>query len=127
MRVPSGAYAQIRELRDRRREIVRRASARLHAQSAAADSADDEDDAGAALAPDASARSAVAGELAALHEEMVKLQLELIRDACDMAIPLARIRWLPFEISDGLVGLLGTISSLIGMYQVRPVSKPKLS
>lgn len=43
--------------------------------------------------------------------------LTLIRDMCDLPIPMHALDLLP-TVPSGLVGLSGTIASLIGMYEV---------
>ena len=41
-------------------------------------------------------------------------QLQLISDLCDLTIPTSGLGWTSFD--DGFVGLAGTVSSLIGVY-----------
>ena len=43
------------------------------------------------------------------------MSLQLISDLCDLAIPTSALGITSFN--DGLVGLAGTISSLIGVYK----------
>jgi hypothetical protein len=38
----------------------------------------------------------------------------LTSDLCDLTVPLSALAWVNFD--DGLVGIAGTVSSLIGMY-----------
>jgi peroxin-11B len=40
--------------------------------------------------------------------------LQLLSDVCDLAIPSSALGWL--NLDDGIVGLAGTTSSLIGLY-----------
>ncbi|KAI0026086.1 peroxisomal biogenesis factor 11 [Xylariomycetidae sp. FL0641] len=41
-------------------------------------------------------------------------QLQLVCDLCDLTVPTSALAWANFD--DGVVGLLGTLSSLIGIY-----------
>ncbi|KAI1387382.1 peroxisomal biogenesis factor 11 [Hypoxylon trugodes] len=41
-------------------------------------------------------------------------QLQLLSDLCDLTVPTAALGWVGFD--DGVVGLAGTVSSLIGVY-----------
>ncbi|WYZ35616.1 hypothetical protein EsH8_X_000263 [Colletotrichum jinshuiense] len=41
-------------------------------------------------------------------------RLQLISDLCDLTVPTSALAWLNFD--DGIVGLAGTVSSLIGVY-----------
>lgn len=41
-------------------------------------------------------------------------QLQLLSDLCDLTIPTSALGWT--SLDDGLVGLAGTVSSLIGVY-----------
>ncbi|KAI1436178.1 peroxisomal biogenesis factor 11 [Xylaria sp. CBS 124048] len=41
-------------------------------------------------------------------------QLQLVSDLCDLTTPLSALGWVGFD--DGFVGLAGTVSSLIGVY-----------
>lgn len=41
-------------------------------------------------------------------------QLQLISDLCDLTVPYSALGWVNFD--DGIVGLAGTLSSLIGVY-----------
>lgn len=40
--------------------------------------------------------------------------MQLTSDLCDLTIPLSALTWVNFD--DGIVGLAGTLSSLIGLY-----------
>lgn len=53
-------------------------------------------------------------ELKALEKEKAGTRLQLISDLCDITIPTAGLKYLEFD--DGIVGLAGTVSSLIGWY-----------
>ncbi|KAI8965082.1 peroxisomal biogenesis factor 11 [Daldinia sp. FL1419] len=46
--------------------------------------------------------------------ERAASQLQLISDLCDLTTPTAALGWIGFD--DGIVGLAGTVSSLIGIY-----------
>ena len=41
-------------------------------------------------------------------------QLQLLTDACDLVLPTAALGWL--KVNDGVVGMAGTASSLLGLY-----------
>lgn len=41
-------------------------------------------------------------------------QLQLLSDFCDLTVPYSSLGWVNFD--DGIVGLAGTLSSLIGVY-----------
>ncbi|EOO01792.1 putative peroxisomal biogenesis factor 11 protein [Phaeoacremonium minimum UCRPA7] len=41
-------------------------------------------------------------------------RLQLLSDVCDLTVPTAALGWANFD--DGLVGIAGTVSSLIGLY-----------
>ncbi|RKF78483.1 Peroxisomal membrane protein PMP30A [Golovinomyces cichoracearum] len=49
-----------------------------------------------------------------IERERAAINLQLISDLCDLMIPTSAIGLLSFD--DGLVGLAGTVSSLIGVY-----------
>jgi len=40
--------------------------------------------------------------------------MQLTSDLCDLTVPLSALAWVNFD--DGVVGLAGTVSSLIGVY-----------
>ncbi|KAI8631324.1 peroxisomal biogenesis factor 11 [Xylariaceae sp. FL1651] len=46
--------------------------------------------------------------------ERANSQLQLLSDLCDLTIPTSALGWVGFD--DGFVGLAGTVSSLIGVY-----------
>jgi hypothetical protein len=46
--------------------------------------------------------------------ERAVLNLQLLSDLCDLTIPTAALGWT--NLDDGIVGLAGTVSSLIGVY-----------
>ncbi|KAI3324262.1 peroxisomal biogenesis factor 11 [Xylariaceae sp. AK1471] len=46
--------------------------------------------------------------------ERATAQLQLLSDLCDLTIPTSALGWVGFD--DGFVGLAGTVSSLIGVY-----------
>lgn len=51
-----------------------------------------------------------------LERENNAVRVQLISDLCDLAIPIAALGWL--DLDEGIVGLAGTVSSLIGVYGV---------
>ena len=46
--------------------------------------------------------------------ERAAARLQLISDLCDFTTPASALSWIDFD--DGIVGLAGTVSSLIGVY-----------
>jgi hypothetical protein len=48
------------------------------------------------------------------YRERAAINLQLISDLCDLTAPTAALGWTGFD--DGIVGLAGTVSSLIGVY-----------
>ncbi|KAK3303271.1 peroxisomal biogenesis factor 11-domain-containing protein [Chaetomium strumarium] len=46
--------------------------------------------------------------------ERTASRLQLTSDLCDLTVPLSALNWVAFD--DGIVGLAGTLSSLIGVY-----------
>lgn len=48
-----------------------------------------------------------------LHRERSTSQLQLLSDLCDLTVPYSALGWIALD--DGIVGLAGTVSSLIGM------------
>jgi len=60
-------------------------------------------------------------EIATHDTNKNKQMMGIIKNAIDIVIPAARLNWLP--VSDGTVGLAGTVTSLIGIYDTWPVSK----
>lgn len=49
-----------------------------------------------------------------LSRERKASQLQLTSDLCDLTVPLSALNWVALD--DGVVGLAGTLSSLIGVY-----------
>jgi len=49
-----------------------------------------------------------------IQKDRAALHLQLVSDLCDMSVPTSALGWL--ELDDGIVGLAGTVSSLIGVY-----------
>ncbi|KAI1473244.1 peroxisomal biogenesis factor 11 [Daldinia caldariorum] len=49
-----------------------------------------------------------------IAKERATSQLQLVSDLCDLTVPTAALGWI--NLDDGLVGLAGTVSSLIGIY-----------
>ena len=52
--------------------------------------------------------------LTRINRERNVSRLQLTSDLCDLTVPLTALNWVAFD--DGLVGLAGTLSSLIGIY-----------
>lgn len=48
------------------------------------------------------------------HSERSTSQLQLLSDVCDLTVPASALGWVALD--DGIVGLAGTASSLIGLY-----------
>jgi peroxin-11B len=48
------------------------------------------------------------------YRERAAINLQLISDLCDLTAPTAALGWTGLD--DGIVGLAGTVSSLIGVY-----------
>ena len=48
------------------------------------------------------------------HSDRKASQLQLLSDLCDLSIPSSALGWVTLD--DGIVGLAGTVSSLIGIY-----------
>ena len=40
--------------------------------------------------------------------------MQLLSDLCDLTVPTSALGWINFD--DGIVGLAGTVSSLLGIY-----------
>jgi hypothetical protein len=49
-----------------------------------------------------------------LDRERSSSRLQLLTDLCDLTVPLSALAWVNFD--DGVVGLAGTLSSLVGVY-----------
>lgn len=49
-----------------------------------------------------------------VHSERAASKLQLFCDLCDLTSPASSLGWVNFD--DGIVGLAGTTSSLIGIY-----------
>ena len=52
-----------------------------------------------------------------IQRERVAVELQLVSDVCDLTVPSFGLGWAPW-LDDGLVGLAGTVSSLIGVWSV---------
>lgn len=50
------------------------------------------------------------------HSERSASQLQLISDLCDLTIPSSALGWV--NLDDGIVGIAGTVSSLIGLVAI---------
>jgi peroxin-11B len=48
------------------------------------------------------------------YRERAAINLQLLSDLCDLTVPTAALGWV--SLDDGIVGLAGTVSSLIGVY-----------
>lgn len=49
-----------------------------------------------------------------LSREQYAARVQLFSDLCDLSIPTSALGYV--KLDDGLVGLLGTVSSLLGVY-----------
>ncbi|KAK4676984.1 Peroxisomal membrane protein PMP27 [Podospora pseudoanserina] len=49
-----------------------------------------------------------------IAKERAASRLQLTSDLCDITVPLSALAWVNFD--DGIVGLAGTVSSLLGVY-----------
>ena len=58
--------------------------------------------------------SDTAKTFADLSRERASSHLQLISDVCDLTVPSTALGWASFD--DGIVGIAGTVSSLIGIY-----------
>lgn len=58
-----------------------------------------------------------------LQAKQFKTTQGLIKSSIDIIIPAARLDWIP--VSDGVVGLAGTLTSFIGIYDTWPGNKAK--
>jgi peroxin-11B len=59
-------------------------------------------------------------ELTGLKSEQSKIFFELVQDSLDLIIPGSILQYVP--VSNGIVGLAGTITSLMGVYGAWPKS-----
>lgn len=48
------------------------------------------------------------------YRERSVSQLQLLSDFCDLTVPLSALGWV--NLDDGIVGLAGTLSSVLGVY-----------
>jgi peroxin-11B len=46
--------------------------------------------------------------------EMAAVKVQLVSDLCDITIPATALGWVALD--DGIVGLAGTVSSLLGVW-----------
>lgn len=51
-----------------------------------------------------------------IHSERSASQLQLISDLCDLTVPTSALGWV--NLDDGIVGIAGTVSSLIGLVAI---------
>ena len=56
----------------------------------------------------------VACQIVTGHRERAATNLQLLSDVCDLTVPTAALGYL--DLDDGIVGLAGTASSLIGVW-----------
>jgi peroxin-11B len=49
-----------------------------------------------------------------LQKELNAVKIQLISDICDITIPSSALGWV--DLDDGIVGLAGTTSSLLGVW-----------
>jgi hypothetical protein len=56
----------------------------------------------------------MAVRIADCHRERFNGRLQLLTDVCDLVLPTSALGWI--SANDGVVGLAGTLSSLIGAY-----------
>jgi hypothetical protein len=49
-----------------------------------------------------------------IDSERSNCQLQLLSDICDLALPTSALGWV--KLDDGIVGIAGTVSSLVGLY-----------
>lgn len=52
-----------------------------------------------------------------IERERAAVQTQLLSDLCDLTVPSFGLGWAPW-LDDGLVGLAGTVSSMIGVWSV---------
>ena len=57
-------------------------------------------------------------EINSLQVEQQKILLELFQDGCDVIIPASMLEYIP--VSQGVVGIVGTITSIIGCRNAWP-------
>jgi len=60
-------------------------------------------------------------KLSVVESTKQKQVMAMVKNGVDLIIPSARLGWLP--VSDGTVGLAGTITSVIGIYDTWPAAK----
>lgn len=48
------------------------------------------------------------------YSERTASRIQLTSDLCDLTVPLSALAWVNFD--DGIVGLAGTLSSMLGIY-----------
>jgi len=66
-------------------------------------------------------KATASGKLRELEGKQFKTAQGLAKSLLDIIIPAARLEWLP--VSDGVVGLAGTITSVMGIYDTWPAAK----
>jgi peroxin-11B len=49
-----------------------------------------------------------------VEKELLAVKVQLVSDLCDLTIPSSALGWV--ELDDGIVGLAGTVSSLLGVW-----------
>ncbi|KAI8913629.1 peroxisomal biogenesis factor 11 [Gorgonomyces haynaldii] len=55
------------------------------------------------------------------EEKQFKLTQGIVKNSVDLVIPMARLKWV--DASDGVVGLAGTVTSVIGILDTWPKKK----
>jgi peroxin-11B len=53
-------------------------------------------------------------EVKKLHKELNAVTVQLLSDVCDICIPASALGWA--DLDDGVVGLAGTVSSVLGVW-----------
>lgn len=49
-----------------------------------------------------------------MDRELNAVKVQLLSDVCDLTIPATALKWV--DLDDGIVGLAGTTSSLLGVW-----------
>jgi len=73
-----------------------------------------------ALAVEAGPATEAKNKIKKLETDKLDTQLEIVKNAADLPIPFVALKFL--DLNDGVVGLLGTVSSVIGCYAAWPAS-----
>lgn len=51
-----------------------------------------------------------------MHRQRTAVNIQLISDICDLTVPSSAVGYVTLD--DGIVGLAGTVSSLLGVYSI---------